>query len=406
MSNINKEFDKELFIAILQNLLSLNVESFSIEDGSPKEFCDKFCYNEIIQPLFTYSSISNIIEYARENIFYEIQDKLSIHILILLIEKQVFLLGPFINTTISNKTIKNILLDLKLPSAFESSIKLYANNFPIETSYNIQKTANAILQAMGIIKDPCVYEKVTTPKLNTNKNSDLREETFDYQTITRRYELENKFLQAIEKGDVDNVMKAYQEMASNGSGIIRNVNAIYSNPDLSTAVLRGLVRKAAERGGVPVTEINDITQSSVQRQTQARSQEEIYHITSNMIIELTKAVKNHQLNTKGLSSPIIKVVNYIQNNNSQKISLEDLSNIANYSVGHLSKEFKKEVGMTISDYIQLIRCQKAKELLETTDAQISNISYIVGYEDNNYFVKVFKKQYGVTPSAYRKSLIK
>ena len=403
---MKKAFDKELFIGILQNLLSLNIESFPIKEGSPKKFCDKFCYNENIQPLFTYSSISNIIEYATENIFYEIQDKLNIHILIIIISKQVFLLGPFINVQISNKNIQNVLLDLKLPSAFETSIKLYTNNFPIETSYNIQKTVNAILQAMGIIKDACPYQKVTTPKTIKNTNTDYREKTFDYQTITRRYEAENKFLQAIEKGDVDNVQKAYQEMASVGSAIMRNVNAIYSNPDLSVAVLRGLVRKSAERGGVPVTEINEITQNSVQRQAQAKTQEEIYQITRDMIMELTQAVKDNQINTKGLSSPIIKVVYYINNNNSQKLTLPDLSNVANYSVGHLSKEFKKEVGMSISDYIQLIRCQKAKELLETTDAQIADISYIVGYEDNNYFVKVFKKQYGVTPSTYRKSLIK
>ena len=57
--------------------------------------------------------------------------------------------------------------------------------------------------------------------------------------------------------------------------------------------------------------------------------------------------------------------------------------------------------MTVSDYLQKLRCEQASRLLRQTNTPVSEISAYVGYPDNNYFVKVFKKQYGMTPSAYR-----
>ena len=88
-------------------------------------------------------------------------------------------------------------------------------------------------------------------------------------------------------------------------------------------------------------------------------------------------------------------------NFSQKITLAQLAQKVNLSEVYLSKTFKKEVGMTISQYISHLRCARAAEMLRESDASIQEISNYVGYPDNNYFVKVFKAQYGVTPSEYR-----
>ena len=57
--------------------------------------------------------------------------------------------------------------------------------------------------------------------------------------------------------------------------------------------------------------------------------------------------------------------------------------------------------MTITQFISQLRCTQAAELLAENRLSIQEISAYVGYIDNNYFVKVFKKQYGMTPSEYR-----
>ena len=120
-----------------------------------------------------------------------------------------------------------------------------------------------------------------------------------------------------------------------------------------------------------------------------------------MIYELTLAVYNSKLQGESYSKPINKTIMYIRNNYTQNISLDTLAFTVGYSAPHLPKEFKKEVGITISDYIQRLRCNKAAEMLKETDTSIADISFYVGYPDNNYFTKVFKKYFGVTPTVHR-----
>lgn len=73
----------------------------------------------------------------------------------------------------------------------------------------------------------------------------------------------------------------------------------------------------------------------------------------------------------------------------------------NVSESHLFRTFKKETGMTVTQYIARLRCQNAAGLLRNGDDSIQEIAAFVGYLDGNYFVKVFKKWFGVTPSEYR-----
>ena len=60
---------------------------------------------------------------------------------------------------------------------------------------------------------------------------------------------------------------------------------------------------------------------------------------------------------------------------------------------------------TFGNYIAKKRCEKAALMLKETALQIQEISAYVGYPDNNYFIKVFKKMYNTTPSEYRKSML-
>jgi AraC-like DNA-binding protein len=63
--------------------------------------------------------------------------------------------------------------------------------------------------------------------------------------------------------------------------------------------------------------------------------------------------------------------------------------------------FADELGMGVSTYVRERRLKKAKELLKTTNDSISDIALSVGFSDYNYFTRVFKKQFGMSPYAYR-----
>lgn len=98
---------------------------------------------------------------------------------------------------------------------------------------------------------------------------------------------------------------------------------------------------------------------------------------------------------------INKALNYINNNYDHNISLEDIASKLNLSKHYLCSVFKEEMGETTSSYINRLRIEKAKKLLLKKDYKIKEIFEEVGFSNQYYFSKVFKKITGMTISEYR-----
>ena len=106
---------------------------------------------------------------------------------------------------------------------------------------------------------------------------------------------------------------------------------------------------------------------------------------------------------KAEENPIIKkVCNYVEENLADDISLETAADFAGVSSFYLSKLFKEEKGETFINYISDKRLEKSRQLLEQTELSIKEITAKVGYNDQNYFSRIFKTKYGLSPKEYRK----
>lgn len=98
-----------------------------------------------------------------------------------------------------------------------------------------------------------------------------------------------------------------------------------------------------------------------------------------------------------------EIMQYLSEHISEKICLEDL--VKEYSINRnlLNQIFVKETSMTCLNYLEKMRMGLAMTMLADTELQIAEISDRVGFDDPNYFGKVFKKHTGVTPSKYREN---
>lgn len=92
----------------------------------------------------------------------------------------------------------------------------------------------------------------------------------------------------------------------------------------------------------------------------------------------------------------------IQNNFTQRITLDYLSDKICVSKFYLSRLFKKNVGMTINEYLTLVRISRAKELLRQTNLPVNEICEQIGMDNQSFFIKTFKRYEKTTPSKYRK----
>ncbi|NMB32668.1 MAG: helix-turn-helix domain-containing protein [Clostridium sp.] len=96
-----------------------------------------------------------------------------------------------------------------------------------------------------------------------------------------------------------------------------------------------------------------------------------------------------------------KAAEFINANFSKDITLEDVSNHIYISPYYFSRGFKKFTGMNFIEYLTNVRLREAKKLLLTTDLSIGQVGKSVGYNDPNYFGRVFKKAEGLPPSKFR-----
>lgn len=95
------------------------------------------------------------------------------------------------------------------------------------------------------------------------------------------------------------------------------------------------------------------------------------------------------------------ILNYIQTNYHRKIYLNELAKIGKYNTSYFSVVFKESTGLTLTDYIKIIRISHAKKMLLETNYSVEKISSTVGYPEKKQFYRLFKDIVGLTPSQYR-----
>lgn len=394
--------DTDLFVTLIQNLLHTNAICFDRKTADASEFENRYCYNAALQPMFTAKVLNTTIHSAKERTIYELCDQLGIWTQFFRFEENVYFIGPFTRQEFQPAQARRLLIAHNLLAAYEPSVRLYFSKFPILSSTFVRSTIVACVHALTGTADE--YD-VCRIDISSGKphlpELEPREVALDFASVYKRYDLENRFLRMVEAGDVENVLMMYHGMSTEGLLRNRYASTVYQNPSVGISIIRALTRKAAERGGASVIEIDEITQRTVQKLAGMRYWDEQYKCTADMILELTEAVRQAKVRVEGYSVPVKKGVEYIRLNYSQKLTLPDLARHVGISVPYLSKRFKQETGMTVLEYIARLRCELAAEMLETSDTSIQEISNYVGYLDGNYFVKVFKKKYKMTPSQYR-----
>ncbi len=101
------------------------------------------------------------------------------------------------------------------------------------------------------------------------------------------------------------------------------------------------------------------------------------------------------------NSPISMVLEFIRNNIKENFNLKDLSDKAGMSTTSFYRFFKRELGMSPIEFILNEKIKIAKQLLKYPGIQINEVGFQSGFEDSNYFIRLFKKVEGITPKQYQ-----
>ncbi|MCM3171807.1 MULTISPECIES: AraC family transcriptional regulator [unclassified Paenibacillus] len=117
--------------------------------------------------------------------------------------------------------------------------------------------------------------------------------------------------------------------------------------------------------------------------------------------ELVRLQKTTLQNRETWSEPIQRAVDFIENNYSRMISMDQLSEYVSLSKYHFIRRFSSSTGLTPGAYLTRVRTEKAMELLRGTNFSVETIAEHVGYSSGSYFIKAFRSLTGITPGDFR-----
>jgi AraC-like DNA-binding protein len=162
-----------------------------------------------------------------------------------------------------------------------------------------------------------------------------------------------------------------------------------------------LLSRAALEGGADMEQIFGLNFTYLNQVSRMRSVDDIAHWLSKIMVRFTDLV--FTLKDVKHADVMQKALKYVNARYAEEITLDEVAASVFLSPTYFSKLFSEEMGCRFTAYLNKVRIEKSKLLLKGTDIALVDVAGLVGYEDQSYFTKVFKRVTGVSPGKYRES---
>lgn len=383
---------------ITQVPMSILTKTGMINKSFPFEECG-------VQFSLSQSAIPSLIKSAADIPFYDIDNQSTIYSLIPVDGDEVFYI--FVGPANLRRIIDpaeyhhNSLLFSEIPfEVYETIIPM----LPLINFYDFFYLLQLLYYQIKNIKLSTDQFLIGTPNSATDSDANrilfTRRETSVYH---HTYIGELLMCDVIRNGQVDRLPEAARFSEKGVPGVI-HPDPLRDAKDHGIITITILTRPAIQ-GGLN-DEIAYAMSDAYMREIEASNDfKEIFTICFRAASEYTHAVARIK-KSADFSHYVMRCIDYLQNHLHERIVLSDISDHLQINSKQLSALFKKETGLSISDYIHHERITEAKSLLAHTDLEISNISNCLNYCNQSYFNKIFKKITGSTPARYREEYYK
>lgn len=318
-------------------------------------------------------------------------------------EDGTMIVGPFLQTDPSMIQVQDILFQHKWPLSLLPLVQQYYLSLPLISMEKLNHIIEFILYMFQhstlFFNTHITIENKNYKQFNHSLSPPL-ENIEKKHMVEERYRNENKLISAVQQGNLTLV----EQLLINGKNPKYPLPDRFPNDPLRSRknlsfVRNTLLRKATENGGVHPIYIDSISEKFAIQIEKTTTIKQLELLQNEMCIEYCKLVK--QLSLITYSTYIRKALEFIRWNLAEELTLDNVAQEIGINKYELSRSFKKETGLTFPDYIHHIRLKEALILMNNENLNITDISHMVGYNDVNYFIKVFKKHHGVTPHQYR-----
>ena len=321
--------------------------------------------------------------------------------------RHTIVIGPSRRTPMTDHDLRKLAftcnLDFAQVEAFSTAMRSLVQ-MPLGSLVQILCTMNYVLNGeKRSLEDVTIYdfEQLELETLIQNERFDKHyEKQIEYEpreahnTLT----LEQSLMQMIEKGDVGALCEWLSHAPSVRGGVIAN-DALrqLKNTFIVTATLAS---RAAIKGGMEAEDALSLSDDYIRKCELMGGVDSIANLQYHMVLDYTRRVERVRLG-KNPSKLLMQVTNYVQHNLSRPVDVDDLAKTLFISRTHLASRFKRETGMTLTDFILCEKVEEAKRLLRYSDKSLNLIADYLGFSSQSHFTRIFKKYSGKTPKEYR-----
>ena len=308
--------------------------------------------------------------------------------------------GPFLYHSYGEEDFPRIMERHSLSGDSLEAIRWYFKRIPIIRDYLSWQQMLSGFLARYLANPGLEILRVSSdrPEDNVRKPS-IALSSIPYTSVEARYAVENAMQDAIRRGDIAEA--TYQQNLFMGFSLDQRIPDRLRDVKDMIIALNTLCRKAIEQAAVHPLYLDGISGQFVVEIEEAENPEQVNALIPKMIRSYCLLVQQHSL--ASYSALVRDCLNYIDFHYMEPLSLETLAARFSVNKNYLSSRFHKERGMTVTDYINRIRVNRAANLLRKTSLSIQQVAEQCGFSDGNYFTRIFRKLEEVTPNEYRGS---
>ena len=351
--------------------------------------------------------LENSMHKASPNTLYRFFDEYACNYLFLKLpaNKGFFFVGPYLTEPPREEIITAKSRALSLPPQQTERLRQYYCNLP---SLEEETTLFAIMNTLGAYvfggEDAFTLEYVdymipdrAKPLEVSPACGETEDSPFTLSLLEENYANEKALMEAVSQGKLHKVNAISSAVYHNG--MRPRLSDSLRNRKNYLIILNTLLRKAAGQGGVHPLHIDRTSSAFAKKIEGIHSLKAGVALQSQMIRDYCLLVKTHSLNPY---SPLVgKAITLISYDLTADLSLKAVASALTVNPTYLSGLFSKETGRTLTDYVNQKRMEKAARLLTATNKSVNQIAFECGISDTNYFIKLFKKFAGTTPTKYR-----
>ena len=126
------------------------------------------------------------------------------------------------------------------------------------------------------------------------------------------------------------------------------------------------------------------------------------------LLEIMHIIKNHckkaqgdEKNANEVNRKIKKSLIYLETNYHENITIAQIAKVSNFSESYFSKLFRQLTGSSFTRYLKDYRLERAAQMLRNSDSRVSDVAFLVGFNNLSYFTRAFKTKYKINPKAYK-----